>query len=412
MKQMIGMMVAVASTAVLADVADPQISNVTVSQDPASRRVKVSYRLDEQAIVTMDVLTNGVSIGGQNIGYVRGDCNKLVEAGTRTLTWAPHKSWPDHKFTEPVVSVKMTAWAKDTPPDYMVVSLVTPNSVRYFPSAEQIPGGGVTNDIYKTEYIVLRKCPAANVEWRMGSPTTELGRSDNEVPHQVTLGNDFYIGVYPVTRHQYLQLVPTGGAGTFTVDGATRPIESAVIFNNTHDTDWPSSGHSVSSWTFIGQLQAISGMPNFDLPLEAQWEFACRAGTGSALYSGKELSDKNSCAEAGEIGRCGYNCKSDDSDAAPEVGGTAKVGSYPQNAWGIYDMCGNVLELCLDYYQDDLTGVDPNVGPINTGSNSRVVRGGSYDCAADRMRSAWRVAMDPAFAHKSIGFRIAYHLGN
>ena len=99
------------ATAVFADPADPQISNVRLSQNSVSRRVTVQYDLDEAAVVTMDVLTNGVSIGGANIQAVMGDCFKKVSAGNNhVVTWDPYLSWPDHKFGAGVVSVRMTSF--------------------------------------------------------------------------------------------------------------------------------------------------------------------------------------------------------------------------------------------------------------------------------------------------------------
>ena len=112
------------TTVILADPADPQISNVRLDQNVSSRRVTVQYNLDEAAVVTMDVLTNGVSIGGANIQNVRGDCFRTVLAGNdHVVTWDPYLSWPDHKFGGGVVSVRMTAWALDNTPDYMVVDI-------------------------------------------------------------------------------------------------------------------------------------------------------------------------------------------------------------------------------------------------------------------------------------------------
>ena len=107
-------------------------------------------------------------------------------------------------MTENVQAV-VTAWATNAPPNYMVVSLTAEKTIRFYANAESVPFG-ITNDLYKTDEMVFRKCPAANVEWRMGSPVTpaESGRdATSEVPHYVTHGEDFYIGVYEVTQRQY-----------------------------------------------------------------------------------------------------------------------------------------------------------------------------------------------------------------
>ena len=132
----------------------------------------------------------------------------------------------------------------------------------------------------------------------------------------------------------------------------------------------------------------------FDLPTEAQWEFACRAGCGAALYSGKELESESGTSEnVGEIARYNGNTGTDSQDCGASEAGTAKVGSYAANAWGIYDMLGNVWELCLDYYQTDSTGYDVETGPIS--GNDRVRRGGSYGNVARTCRSAFRTSIAP-----------------
>ena len=206
MKHLICLSTALLAAAVLADPADPQISNVRLEQNSVSRRVTVQYDLDEKAVVTMDVLTNGVSIGGANIQNVGGDCFRKVAAGNnRVVTWDPHLSWPDHKFGAGVVSVRMTAWALDNTPDYMVVDITATGGAdtqTYYPAADFVPSG-VTNGLYKTTTLLMRKIMAKGVKWTMGS-VAESGRiAARETPHQVTLTNNYYIGVYPVTQAQW-----------------------------------------------------------------------------------------------------------------------------------------------------------------------------------------------------------------
>ena len=148
----------------------------------------------------MDVLTNGVSIGGANIQAVTGDCFKKVAAGNNhEVTWNAYLSWPDQKFGPGVVSVRMTAWALDNTPDYMAVDIsaaAQPGTQTYYPSADFVPGG-VTNSIYKTTKLLMRKIMAKDVEWTMGSTTLETKRNaTREATHQVKLDGNYYIGVY------------------------------------------------------------------------------------------------------------------------------------------------------------------------------------------------------------------------
>ena len=148
-----------------------------VTQDGVTRRVTVTYDLDEPAIVTMDVLTNGVSIGDANLHYVSGDCNKLVKEGEgRTLYWNPEKAWPGYKFTTPVVTVKLTAWATNAPPDYMVVDLATSGNVSFYTSEDALPGGLLKNEAYRRTKLVMRKIhQPASGKWTMGV-SAELGK--------------------------------------------------------------------------------------------------------------------------------------------------------------------------------------------------------------------------------------------
>ena len=402
--------------------AAPVVSDIVLSQ--SGNTVTINYTLSgETGIVTVDVQTNRgddvwVSIGGKHLTHFAGDANRKVEPGAHTITWKPHKAWPDNKVTENVKAV-VSAWSLLAPPDYMVVSLVASNTVNYYTCAENVPFG-IMNDLYKTECLVMRKCPAANVQWRMGSPTTENGRTAaRETPHVVTLGDDYYIGVYQVTQRQY-ELLMNARPSYFnlTADYATRPVEK-VTYENLRGTasagyDWPNNGHAVMNGGFIGKLRALSGEEGFDLPTDAQWEFACRAGCGAALYNGKELDGLTTSANLKPLARYARNgglANGRDPDAGCTASnGTAKVGSYEPNAWGLYDMLGNVWEWCLDWYQESPIGFDAATGPES--GSSRVIRGGRWSSDADIHRCAYRNNQGPsANPNYTIGFRLACSIG-
>ena len=147
------------------------------------------------------------------------------------------------------------------------------------------------------------------------------------------------------------------------------------------------------------QERAAGRLPNgykYTLPTEAQWEYACRAGTTTALNSGKDLSDKKQCPEMDEVGWYKYN-----SDEA-----THPVGQKQPNAWGLYDMHGNVWEWCLDRYGayptsavTDPTGPDTDSIPV--------LRGGSWCDYARNCRSAMRYNSNPGDKFRICGFRVA-----
>lgn len=407
MKNTMLTLAAAAALSAAADPTDPQVAISSVTQPAGKYQVTVSYTLDEDAVVTMDVKTNGVSIGGQNINHVVGDCFKLVKSGTGTFTWYADKSWPGHRIDENIVTVEVKAWAKIAPPDFMAIDLMG-NFVNYYPSKEFLPGG-ITDDIYKTSKLLMRKIHSKGVEWTMGSPVTECGREQNrqsigggspgyapEVAHTVTLDHDFYIAVYELTFRQDDLIKDTMVGGYF----------NQLDWRSTRPADYSCYPEGLR---IINKLAAKTGMTGFKLPLEAEWEFACRAGSTAALYSGKELTTvstssgqpmaTNADANLDELARYGYNGGMTDADGnvltvdytwSPEHG-TAKVGSYKPNAFDLYDMLGNVREITRSVWAFDCSSVDPNAEQ-DVGSNNIVMRGGSWHDTANWCRSASRAS--------------------
>ncbi|MBO4545839.1 MAG: SUMF1/EgtB/PvdO family nonheme iron enzyme, partial [Verrucomicrobia bacterium] len=235
----------------------------------------------------------------------------------------------------------------------------------------------------------------------MGSPSDELGRFSEEVRHQVTLTKDYWMGKYEVTQAQYEAVMDTNPSG---FKGADLPVECV---------SWKDAMAFCKKLTEIEkEAGRLPEGYEYTLPTEAQWEYACRAGTTTALNSGKNLSGEyDKCPEVDEVGwyqyNSGYNSGLNDSDDDwMENGKTFPVGQKQPNAWGLYDMHGNVEEWCLDWDGDYPTSsvTDP-VGP-ETGV-WRVLRGGSWSDFALDCRSASRGASNPAFRNFDIGFRVA-----
>ncbi|MBO7108037.1 MAG: SUMF1/EgtB/PvdO family nonheme iron enzyme, partial [Verrucomicrobia bacterium] len=220
----------------------------------------------------------------------------------------------------------------------------------------------------------------------MGSPEDELGRKSNEVQHQVTLTQGYWLGKFEVTQAQYEAVT---GKNPSEFKGADLPVEKV---------NW-NDAVKFCEWLTIQERAAgrLPGGYEYTLPTESQWEYACRAGTTTALNSGKDLSDWKECPEVDEVGWYWYN-----SDKM-----THPVGQKQPNAWGLYDMHGNVYEWCLDWFGDYPTSsvTDPT-GP-STGS-SRVVRGGSWFYYARDCRSAYRYYGNPSYDYYYYyGFRVA-----
>ena len=275
---------------------------------------------------------------------------------------------------------------------YMVVNLASGETS----FLSDVPEGGWTDE-YKTTKMVLRKVEAG--KFTMGSPSDELGRSDNEVQHEVTLTKDFYIAVFQTTQKQYEMIT---GSNPSYFSGNTRPVES-VSYDMIRGTDkgdgWPANS-DVDADSFFGKFRAKTGKA-FDLPTEAQWEFACRAGTTTALNDGNNLADIEKDDNLNKLGRYSYNGGEDD--------GTAVVGSYLPNAWGLYDMHGNVSEWCLDWWDDGESGSsDPVTDPVGPAEGYlRLLRGGSLADSAGECRSAYRFDYGkPYYDYSRYGFRV------
>ena len=285
---------------------------------------------------------------------------------------------------------------------YMVIDLsdgtnATSYAISYL---DDVPEGGWTEE-YKTTKLVLRKIEAG--KFTMGSPENELGRYDDEVQHEVTLTKSFFAGVFEVTQKQY-ELI-TGNRPEY-YQGDVRPVERVsynMIRGSEKGSSWPANS-DVDEISFFGILRAKTNQA-FDLPTEAQWEYACRAGTTTALNSGKNLSDEHDCDEMAEVGRYWHNGGGDE-DGDGKYIAHAKVGSYLPNAWGLYDMHGNVCEWCLDWWED--WNGDPATDPKGgTEGISRVLRGGSWiNRYARDCRSAKRFYGNTVNNYSEYGFRI------
>ena len=133
----------------------------TPVQDAATREITVNYTLSEPAIVTLDVLTNGVSIGAGNVKSAWGDVNKKLAAGNHTLTGQPLEDWPVNLSTEDC-QIAVVPWSLENPPPYMVVMLGMASNVNFYASADAVPWG-VVSDFSRRYQMVFSRIPAAGV---------------------------------------------------------------------------------------------------------------------------------------------------------------------------------------------------------------------------------------------------------
>ena len=308
--------------------------------------------------------------------------------------------------------------------DYMVVDIsggtnAATYPVSYYRTLADLPSGvGVNSDVYKTTNMVFRRIPAGT--FTMGSPTNELGHYFNETQHQVTLTQPFYIGVFEVTQKQWERVMGTWPSYfTNTSYRDSRPVEQVSYYQirenpaNSDDpaVSWPTNS-DVNAQSFMGRLRARTGKA-FDLPTESQWEYAGRAGTTTALNSGKNLTATGRCPNMSEVGRYWYNGPNTYgySQSVDTSGGTAKVGSYLPNAWGLYDIHGNVWEWCLDWYGDYPGTMSDPAGELTGLYPYRMSRGGSWDHYPDSCRVGNRNDYYPDYAYGNLGLRVALSPG-
>ena len=438
----------------------PVVSGVTMTQ-AFDRKVTINYTLaDGPAVITLDVQTNATpnaaaddpgwtSIGGEAIWNAAGDVWKKIEGDTtHTITWRPDQSWPGHKITGNGARAVVTAWATNNTPDYMVVHLDVPGATTFYPAAEFLPkasfkqeGAAVTNNpAYKTTKLLMRKIEAAGIEWTMGSTSVETQRTAaNETPHLVTLANNYYIGVFQVTQAQYARVMNGGTAAYFNKEGSMRPMENVswseirTTVNTTTATTvspntsyyWPAAPYSGS---FLGRLRTNSGL-DFDLPSDAEWEFAARSGNYDGFWGdGSPIRNATPDGNLNALGRYRSNNPGGTGTTAtftPTQGGTDIVGSYNPSSWGLYDMHGNVWEWCLDWFEANVAtyGGKVNVdleAPTKTLSGAEmgsgdaarhVIRGGYWGSTADQCRSANRSWCRGWGRSNGVGFRVACPVG-
>ncbi|MDO5582016.1 MAG: formylglycine-generating enzyme family protein [Planctomycetia bacterium] len=232
------------------------------------------------------------------------------------------------------------------------------------------PGTLKTIRIDSDTELRFRWCPRGT--FQMGSPLDEKDRDAEEIPHRVTFTAGFWILETEITQKIY-QAIMNDNPSQFR--GASHPVDSV---------SWEEANRFVQK---IKDRLSKTSEGEFALPTEAQWEYACRAGS-AAPWSG-DLKD---------IAWFGEN---------RDTGSTHPVGTKNANAWGIFDMHGNLWEWTADYYYDYKP--DPVInprGPIRSDSGVRIDRGGCWDSTPDYCRSAHRGVYEPDRKSPFVGFRI------
>jgi formylglycine-generating enzyme required for sulfatase activity len=235
-------------------------------------------------------------------------------------------------------------------------------------------------------------CPPGT--FTMGSPTSETGRDGDETQHSVTLTHGFYLGKYEVTQAQY-ETVMTGNSEGLNAkpsqwpNNNDRPVEKVSwndvqVFLSRLNSMEQTAGRLPTGWKYV-------------LPTEAQWEYACRAGSTTAYAWGNDINSSRANYDWDGGGTTGNDFKQ-----------TRDVGKYTANPWGFFDMHGNVWEWVSDWKANYPGGAQTNPEGPASGSH-RVKRGGSWSATAGRtLRSAERSINAPGLRHSDIGFRVGF----
>lgn len=408
-------------------VIDP--ASVTVEQR-GNRTVVISYDLNaaaagdaEPAIITVDILTNAVgeaaaSVGGEHLWTLSGDVNRIVPQGSRKILWQPHKEgMPEFSLPALQVQAVVTAWATNTPPAYWVVDIdgiKDRSNDRYYPDAAQLPGTA-TNDMYKIDKFVFRRVPACGATWRQGASKSDHdSATDKETPRYVTFSYEWYMGIYPVTRAQHAKMIDNGfNAKTgFGNAGPTETDRTSILpltgtpvtfqFNGIDNGSdgFPTNGRDrvVLANYYLKKFRDFTGI-KADLPTQAEYEYTCRAGSSSLWV----------CGDEGDIGDYAWY-------SGNAEGTFHGVGLKLPNAWGFYDIQGNVWEFCLDRNSSTARTSDPVWDPLGpyylsdgsgTTSNSyRRKYGGCFSSSKNEMRSSSYGTVGPATNTSDHGIRL------
>ncbi len=384
MRRMVWALCALFSFAAVA--ATPTITGVTAQQRyPWNGKVDISYTVTgdiaaeakQRAVFTslkvtaIDKVANTTNIATQLSG------DTALTAGTHKFVWDMNAEGLTFKSSNVVFNVS----CETTPATYCVINLSGGANATSYPVTylAEPPSGGFNVDAYKTTKLVLRRIEAG---------TFIMGENQNNESHRVTITKSFYCGIFEVTQRQYTLVTGTNPcASTEYGQGNNYPVHYVsydMIRGTSNGARWPLSS-AVDSSSFMGKLRVRTGL-DFDLPTDAQWEYACRAGT-TTTYSYGNSANEN------------YMWYSSNSNSKSHP-----VGSKNANPWGLYDMHGNVWEWCLDWYGTLAYGTDPK-GP-STGTD-RVRHGGSCYNNASSCTTAYRNNYSPSTESYGSGFRIA-----
>lgn len=368
---MSGIALAISYTTVLA----ATVSDVTARQRyPWNGMVDIDYTITGSDVDTEDTAI-AVKVTDTDTGKVYTPTNFLevppTVVGRHRITWSTEADGLNLIASNVTVTVSLLKGDL-----FYVIDLSGgPNATRWPVSClASVPKGGWTDE-YKTTKLVLRRIEKGSI--------SGINSGISGAVSSITIDKPYYIGVFEVTSAQYAMM--KGGSGD------VRPqcrVSYDILRGTSAGARYPDST-AVDTTSIIGILRAKTGLTTLDLPTEAQWEYACRAGTTSDYNNGGSTE-----ADLATLGRYYDNCHDGRGGFNGDV---TTVGSYAPNRWGLYDMHGNAEEWCLEWYTQVLY---------------RAVRGGGYHSDANACRSGERVGSDPSYAfYNPRGFRLCCSAG-
>lgn len=371
----VGAVIAIALLCNLASAA-PTISGVTAQQRyPWNGKVDISYMASDVAshcknygLVSSLKVTATDKVANKTYTATKLSGDTALTDGTHKLVWDLDAQGLAIKSDNVVFNVACDT----TEATYCVIDLSAGENATSYPVTylASEPSGGFNVTAYKTSKLVLKRLAAGSFKMQ-GSTTT-------------TLTKPFFMGLFEVTQKQWTLVMGSNPSG---FSGDALPVEKVsynMIRGSSEGAKWPASS-AVDATSFLGKLQARTKL-NFDLPTEAQWEYACRAGTTTTYSYGNSANGD-------------YMWYTSNSGSK-----THEVGTKKPNPWGLYDMHGNVWEWNLDWYGTLAYGTDPK--GLSSGSG-RAVRGGSWSNLESNCTSSYRNSSTPSSTSYSPGFRLS-----
>ena len=397
-----------------AAVAAPVVSNVQIAADEAAHEFTVTYDLaDGPAIVTLELLSNGIPIGPEQRLCLRGDVNRKVTGSSGTIVWNAGAAAPEKAFAD--VTAVVSAYDPDDPPDYMAVDLRS-GEISYYASTNALPGG-IGSDLWRTDMLLLKWIPVKTAANPDGTTFKMLN------VRYVKMTKRYYMAVFECTQRQWERVMMKGTP--VTTNAERRPsrfnnetcyaarILDSVKHDNIRGTNkgcnWPDSP-DVDEGSFMYRLRALTGSDRFDLPTDAQWEYAYRAGTTTTFFWGDTTSGYGRYMRDKNNGHGGSGVPAD-CDLSQ---GNPRAGDYEPNPWGIYDLPAGTWEYTLDWWGDVTANSadDPEIdrkGPQRTaGQVQHAARGGcSMDAVSGFMSATGRTAQNTGAQYLG-GFHVVY----